>query len=542
MADLFWSALALPLFVGACLSLLVERLLQPGTLPFWKRHWAALTIHIGLWLLLFAFELAVFRRPWFAVANVLALLLFVVQVSNAKFHSLCEPFIVQDFDYFTDALKHPRLYIPFLGIGRALIVAAGFGGALYAGLTLELSLTERVSTANFFIIVTALVVFGLALLWLGARQKLTVSFEPETDLRQLGLMTSLWRYGEEEHGRYCVPSRYDFVESRRLGCIFSQPNTLVQYRLNGINPTYRTLAALPNLVVVQSESFFDVRRLFSGIRPEVLREFDTIKASAVCQGQVAVSAWGANTVRTEFAFLSGLGAESMGVHRFNPYRKLARQSIPTLAGFLKQLGYRTVCVHPYFASFYARDKVFPLLGFDEFIDIRSFNDAERSGPYVGDVALAEKVCALLETSSTQPVFVFVITMENHGPLHLEKVLEGDVERQYSSPPPDGCEDLTIYLRHLTNADRMAGMLRDQLDAMPGSAWLCWYGDHVPIMPRVYGAMSTPDGQTDYLIWKKGGNAGKGTRLDLKVENLSYLLLQEMGLVSALTEDVPERIN
>jgi len=513
VGDLFWSAVALPLFAGACLSLLVERLLQPGTLPFLKRHWAALTIHIGLWLLLFAFELAVFRRPWFAAIIVLAFLLFVVQVSNAKFHSLREPFIFQDFEYFTDALKHPRLYIPFLGVGRALIVAVGFGVALYAGLTLESSLVGRVPAADFFLKVAILAALGLALLWLGARKKLTVTFEPETDLRELGLMASLWRYGEEEHDRHSVPSKYDFAESAQLA-----------------------FGALPNLVVVQSESFFDARRLIAGIRTEVLREFDTIKASAVCQGQVKVSAWGANTVRTEFSFLSGLGAESLGVHRFNPYRKLARQGIPTLAGFLKRLGYRTVCVHPYLASFYARDKVFPLLGFDEFIDIRGFNNAEKSGPYVGDVAVAERVCALLEASSTQPIFVFVITMENHGPLHLEKVLEGDVERLYSSPPPEGCDDLTIYLRHLSNADHMAGMLRDQLDALPGSGWLCWYGDHVPIMPKVYGAMCTPDGQTDYLIWKKGDNTGKGTRLDLKVEDLSYLLLQKMALVSELTED------
>ncbi len=510
VGDLFWSAVATPIFVGVGLSFLVERLLQSGTIPFWKRHLAALTIHIGLWLLLFAFELVLFRRPWFAAANVLALLLLVVQVSNAKFHSLREPFIFQDFEYFSDALKHPRLYLPFLGVGRALIAVSGFGAALFAGLTLEPSLTVWIPTADFFIVVAILVMLSLALLWLGATKKLAVTFEPEMDLRQLGLMASLWRYGEAEQGRHGVPSIYDFVE----------PSQIVH-------------GALPNLVVVQSESFFDARCLFSGIRPEVLREFDMIKASSVCQGRVEVPAWGANTVRTEFAFLSGLGAESLGVHRFNPYRKLAQQGIPTLASFLKRLGYRTVCVHPYPASFYARDEVFPLLGFDEFIDIHSFNGAEKTGSYVGDMVLAEKVCALLGASSIQPIFVFVITMENHGPLHLEKVREGDVDLLYSSPPPDDCEDLTIYLRHLNNADRMAGMLRDRLDALPDSSFLCWYGDHVPIMPKVYEAMNTPDGQTDYLIWKKGGDPGKGTRVDIKIENLSYLLLQKMGLVSAL---------
>ena len=114
MVDLLWLAVAPALFAGAALSFLVERLLQPGVLPFWRRPPAAFALHIGLWLLLFGAELALFRRPWFAVANVLTLQLIVVLVSNAKFQSLREPFIFQDFEYFTDALKHPRLFLPFI--------------------------------------------------------------------------------------------------------------------------------------------------------------------------------------------------------------------------------------------------------------------------------------------------------------------------------------------------------------------------------------------------------------------------------------------
>jgi hypothetical protein len=105
VADVFWPAVVLPLFVGTGLSFLVERLLQPGTLVLWKRRPATLMIHIGVWVLLFAFGLAVLRRPWFAAAIELAFQLFVVQISNAKFHSLREPFIFQDFIYFTHALK-----------------------------------------------------------------------------------------------------------------------------------------------------------------------------------------------------------------------------------------------------------------------------------------------------------------------------------------------------------------------------------------------------------------------------------------------------
>lgn len=503
---LLLSAVAGPICAGLALSFALEHWVQPQPLPCWRRPLATSAIHAALWLLLFCFELVVFHRPWFAMTIVSAFQLFVVLVNNAKFHSLREPFIFQDFEYFLDALKHPRLYLPFLGTLRTVIAVASFGLAFYGGLSLEPALTAQTQLPDFFLMVATLVVFAAALLWWGSGRCLPVVFAPQTDLRQLGLLTSLWRYAQEERKHHALHSAQDV-------------------------PAHAPAegAALPHLVVVQSESFFDARRLFDGIRPQVLQAFDAMKASAVSQGQVEVAAWGANTVRTEFSFLAGLSPASMGVHRFNPYRKLARQGVPTIAGFLRHLGYRTVCVHPYFSSFYTRNTVFPLLGFDEFLDIDNFKDVEKTGPYIGDVALAQKVCALLEETSDQPVFVFVISMENHGPLHLEKAHDQDVAQLYSTPPPAGCDDLTVYLRHLGNADRMAAMLRNQLQSMPQPSWLCWYGDHVPIMPHVYTALPEPDGKTDYLIWQNGNSSGQGEHVDLKIEDLGNLLLHKMGL-------------
>jgi hypothetical protein len=495
------------MLVGLALSLLIERLLQPGVHPLRQRRPAALILHCGLYLLVFAFELALFRRPWFAAVMVLALPAVLVLVNNAKYRALREPFIYQDFEYFVDTLRHPRLYLPFFGLGKALSAFAGFVLVLLVGMELEAPLTAAMPAVTVFAGIGALVVSGLVLLAVGAAQKLPVTFDPADDISSLGLLASLWRYAEEERKRPSVHSPFTRLRT-------------------GPAPT----VPCPHLVVVQSESFFDPRPFFDGIRPEVLKNIDALNAASLCHGKLGVPAWGANTVRTEFAFLSGLAEEQLGVHRFNPYRQLARAGIPTLASVLKDQGYRTVCVHPYPAGFYCRDQVFPLLGFDTFIDIRSFTEARKSGPYVGDIALAEKVCSLLGDTAAQPIFVFVITMENHGPLHWEKAGPDDAARLYASPPPEGCEDLTIYLRHLRNADRMAGMLRDRLAAMSHPARLCWFGDHVPIMPRVYETLGLPDGRTDYFIWGNDRTAGNGKQQDIKVEDLGRLLLTGMGLI------------
>ena len=188
-----------------------------------------------------------------------------------------------------------------------------------------------------------------------------------------------------------------------------------------------------------------------------------------------------------------------------------------------------MCVHPYPVSFYSRDSAYPALRFDEFLDIEDFRDAERYGPYVSDAAVAAKVSGLLDRGK-EPLLVFAITMENHGPLHLEKVAPGDVERLYTAPPPPGYEDLTVYLRHLANADRMIRALRERLERSPRDGWLAWYGDHVPILPAVYDATGYADGRTDYFIWGKGRSPGAGAPVELGIEELGAALLEHAGLL------------
>jgi phosphoglycerol transferase MdoB-like AlkP superfamily enzyme len=252
------------------------------------------------------------------------------------------------------------------------------------------------------------------------------------------------------------------------------------------------------LVVVQSESFFDARRLWPAIHPQCYRWFDQLNADALLHGELAVPAIGANTLRSEFAFLTGLTNSEQGIHRFNPYRRLARQQLTTLASRLKAEGYRTVCVHPYPVSFYQRDRVFPHLGFDEFIDRKGFSH-HSDNHYVGDEEVAERVRQILQ-QATEPTFVFVITMENHGPLQLEKVSIEEPAQYLTALPPKSVQELTAYLRHVVNAGKMAQILCDTLQQSPRPGLLCWYGDHLPILPELYQAEQFDSHRTDYLIW------------------------------------------
>jgi hypothetical protein len=121
------NQLLFALSAGCLGSLLMEQLIQPAILPFWRRPLATLPVHLGSWVLVFTVLLIVLQRPWFAAGFVTCLQLVLIQCNQAKWRTLKEPFLVQDFDYFVDAVKHPRLYLPFFGIGLA--TAASLAGA-----------------------------------------------------------------------------------------------------------------------------------------------------------------------------------------------------------------------------------------------------------------------------------------------------------------------------------------------------------------------------------------------------------------------------
>jgi phosphoglycerol transferase MdoB-like AlkP superfamily enzyme len=461
---------------------------------------ARAALHAGLWLIAFAAFAALLRRPLVAAACVLAVHALLMAVSRAKARVLREPLVFADLGLFSQAIRHPRLYLPYFGYWRAGAAAAAFALSMALALRLE---PPRALGAGAY---GALLLFGIAFLAAGTRiADRWLTLEPRADMRRFGLLGALWLYALRAR-KGSDPISFE-------GAPFVNANEKAGVR--------------PSIVVVQSESFFDARRLFEGVAPGVLEHFDALAAEGE-SGRLEVPVWGAYTMRTEFAFLSGIANARLGVQRFNPYARLARAGAPTVASWLRALGYRTACVHPYAGSFFGRDRIFPRLGFDAFFDAAHFAGARHAGPYVADEALAEKVLELLAQPGP-PWFVFAITMENHGPLHLERAIATDMAL-YRRPPPAGFDELTVYLRHLRNADRMLQRLAQGLRAR-GEGTLCFYGDHVPGMPQVYRALGYEDPRTDYLVWRAAERLD-GATADRPVESLALRVLEAAGLPSA----------
>ncbi|MGT0191964.1 LTA synthase family protein [Burkholderia pyrrocinia] len=454
----------------------------------------AIGLHLAALACIGALVLFITARPVFSTCAVFAVITLLALVSNAKFESLREPFVFTDLSLFSQLFEHPRLYLPFLSIGKvaALVIGAAI---VVAGYIVEPALPSRPSVeAAIIFLVGALVSVVLA-----ARLPLTLDAA---------------------------------VDQRRFGFVA----VFVAYLLNGLRPATverlhreASVSAFalgapesgPDLIVIQSESFFDARKIGVPVAKHVYEHFDRACEGAFTHGQLTVPAWGANTMRTEFAMLTGLSQAQLGYARFYPYAFVRRQSA-SIASWVARAGYRTVALHPYHASFFGRRRAFPLLGFERFLDITHFDGARRAGPYIADDAVADAIIEQLDDASDVPIFIFSMTMENHGPLHLERVAPDESALLHGLGDAPVWHDLTAYLRHVANADRMIGKLVERLRDRPRPTVLCFYGDHVPALSRAYTTLGKTPMHSDYFVWRNYGDNLGGWQ-DLKVEDLGSAL-------------------
>ena len=513
----------------------LERWLKPKPIAAWQRQSSANWAHLLGLSLAFGVCLAVTARPWLAAFLVLVFFVVLVMVNASKQEQLREPFVAADWVYFTDVIRHPGLYLPFFGYGRAT--------AIIVGVIFVLTLWWQLEPAAYPWQTRAA---GLAIMFLGtwlgiwlAKRDLVprLSLDPNEDMKRWGLVACLLAH----HG-----ARHAWRQAHRP--IGSPPQwTKVKAPLQESNlgeaqgEFGRNTDSMPHLICVQAESFCDVRRAYPYQAPtNWLAKFDEAKADAWASGCLTVPAWGANTARTEFAFLTGMDPAVLGIYRFDPYALVARTPRHwwqnALAAQLRSAGYHGCFLHPYAAHFYQRDRVIAQLGFNEFIDLRAFN--RRSGTqtaaggdqiigehgYVTDITVARRIVDYLaHHAGNKPCFIHAVTMAGHGP--------------YSDHEDNPHLALHGYLRRMHETDLMIGELLNALSTLSKPVVLCIFGDHVPMLPSVYRELGMPDGRTDYVIWRNPGCATARSPLptcparvhDCAAHELSALMLAAAGL-------------
>jgi hypothetical protein len=435
-------------------------------------------------LLLFALT----ARPLLAATLTFTVLATLHAANGLKLLHLGLPLLPADLHFLRGGSGEAGLFARYVSASAMIVPLLGLGATVlalwYERRRPRLALRARGGTA------LAAMLFGVSLFrgmlpWAPLYDRIALGFEPWTPLKteaHAGMLPTLLMFRWEMSAGPRPPA------SRRaaMRMLAEQAASL----RDAMQPGW---SAAPDIVVVQSESFFDPE-LLRGMPPGSLPNFRTLAEHGV-SGNLTVPTFGGGTVRTEFEVLTGLALKFFPGVEY-PYFELVDRALPSLPRTLARSGYQTEAIHPNDAGFWNRAHALHQIGIDHFVAGEAFRDAPKTGLFVADSALTDRILAELKDDGP-PQFLFAISMEAHGPYEWRPGL--DAERLAALPMPAGLDEyadrtLRNFLYHLDDADRELGRLAAALTARQRPTLLLFYGDHLPGLQAAFAATGFVDGR------------------------------------------------
>lgn len=460
---------------------------------------------------------ALFNAPWPLVVNALpgALLAFVLlALTRRALWSFMIAFGVEALVYRVNTLKEINLASPLVPADFRMLGQLHHGGAHLLGSYAQIGMWSVLAA-----VAAAIILIGL---WRYEPPALPRRAWPRASLALCALVAllslctgwSAWRviYNRDALGFEPWSAQHT---AQRAGLI----GMLALYRLDYADqsmkidahaaralladtaPAVRARMApgidsvRPDIVIVQSESFFDPGRMRGYAPYQFIPNFARL-ASRGESGPLHVPTFGGGTIRTEFEVLTGLPLRYFPQVQF-PYLQIDAKKIPGLARALAAHGYTTLAIHDHDAGFWNRASALKRLGFQHFIAIDGFpKNSQLDGRYVSDRALTDEILAQLRKSGP-PQLLFAISMEAHGPYDDDPGKIDTAERDAISVPVGVTGNaktmLQNYLYHLAHADAQLGRLADALAQRQRPSLLLFYGDHLPALGQAFQVNGFKDG-------------------------------------------------
>ena len=240
----------------------------------------------------------------------------------------------------------------------------------------------------------------------------------------------------------------------------------------------------PNIIVIMNEAFADLATVDDiGLEQDYLPYVHSLKnLDNTVTGTLDVSVFGGGTCNTEYEFLTSNVCSMLRAGSY-PMQQFVNSESVSIASNLKQLGYKTVGLHPYYGSGWNRSRSYPLLGFDQFVTIDDFDDdTEMIREYVSDAACYDRIKQISEQTTKQPLFLFAVTMQNHG--GYETAWE-DMPDNISFTNEENYPQTDRYMELAKLSDDAITDLIDYFDNDDTDTIILLFGDHQPSLGTEY---------------------------------------------------------
>lgn len=277
------------------------------------------------------------------------------------------------------------------------------------------------------------------------------------------------------------------------------------------DPTRTPLAdADYNIVIILNESFYDLATLSdfyaftdraTGAVVDLTPNLHRLQASYP-HGQMFTVDIGGGTANVEFEALTGLTNYWTNTV---PYTDLisSLKTLPSVASWARSGGLNTVAMHSFNGGMYKRNLVYPIMGFNEFLDLNTLSGLtyNASSHYVDDGSLYAAALAQLADHDERQL-VSLVTMQNHT--SYDKIPESDLHYHLATGASNPYNQYLLegYAQTLQESDAYLGEFIANLEALDEPTVVLFYGDHAPGIFDVVVDSDQPTRayQTPYLIW------------------------------------------
>ena len=246
------------------------------------------------------------------------------------------------------------------------------------------------------------------------------------------------------------PKNYDRAEAEELIDTYAQEFNETEGASEGRTQAVEQFdEEKPAVVAIMNETFSDLSIYqFLHANYQGPQYFKSI-SDALATGKLYVSAYGGGTCNTEFEFLTGNSMAYLGQGVY-PYTIYNLTHTENLAQQFSDAGYTTTAIHPNHGTNWNRENVYRDFGFDEFLTIDDFRDADTLRGMVTDEATYDRILEMLE-SNDDPQFIFDVTMQNHSGYETG-LIPSDKQTDYLI---DGIYDAEVneYLALIEESDR-----------------------------------------------------------------------------------------
>lgn len=232
-----------------------------------------------------------------------------------------------------------------------------------------------------------------------------------------------------------------------------------------------------NIVVVLSEAFSDP----TDVEPAKLQDpipFTRSLMGRTTSGTMLAQIFGGGTANMEFEVITSQSLALLQPQVVSPYQQFVSDQVsyPSIVGYLKQHGHRAIAIHPYVTAMYQRPDVYRAFGIGEFVHDTTMQETETidSSEFISDESAFQELRWQLRQSE-KPIFVNLVTMQNHYPM----------ANVYDDPWPvsqvtgSTKAGLAGYARGLNHSDNALKRLLSDLAESEEKTAVVFYGDHLP---------------------------------------------------------------